>query len=59
MYHNIEKSKLHKGRYVGYSRVGVWRITRNGKRWQAINESSAKYFFANTLREVSHELTQR
>jgi hypothetical protein len=44
----IEKSRFHKGEYVGYAAGTVWRITKiDGRRW---------LFTRNTLAEVSEAL---
>ena len=51
--HNIEKSRFHRGEYVGYF-DGVWRIVKVSNIWRAIHVNG-KYWSveARTLAELS------
>jgi hypothetical protein len=56
MYHNIDKSAYRKGEYTGYAN-GAWKVSKSGKRWQA--RKGAEYFFGDSLRDISEQLTTR
>ena len=61
---NIEKSGFHIGQYVGYSKCGVWRVSRDGKNWRAILQKGqvvtplpfAPHLVCKTLSELSAKL---
>jgi hypothetical protein len=61
MYHNIDKSALRRGEYVGHA-SGSWRIKRNGKSWQATANNAILHgdepivVFGTTLRDISEAL---
>ena len=59
--HNIEKSKVRSGQYVGHA-TGAWHIKRSGGVWRALKTSGQRFtcdppsITGRTLREVSEAL---
>ena len=51
--HNIEPSRFRRGEYVGYAGGTVWRITRVGRGWCAVQRYGASSFVRRTLQEIS------
>lgn len=47
-----------KAHWTIYGRGRVWRATRSGNRWQAIEQNGMGYAFARTLRELAADLAR-
>lgn len=60
---NIEKSKFHKGEYVGYNAAGVWRIERlsyhSWGKWRAVSSCRQWLYYGFTLADLSAKLKAR